>query len=259
MSESLFGAAMLRRSGYAVAGLLMSSVALAQSASTLNRAVTEQTGAEQAAQQAQGRIDQLDDETRRAVSEYRAVIQETASLKRYNEQLTATVKSQSDEMQTMQAQLGEIETTAREIVPFLQKMLTTLEEFVSLDLPFLQQERAERIASLKDMMSRADVSIAEKFRRIVEAYQVEMEYGRTLEAYQGKIDEKTVEFLRTGRVSLMYRTLDGSETGYWDADSKAWVSDNSYQKGVAAGLKIAKKQAAPDLLSVPVSAPKEAK
>ncbi|QHS11157.1 DUF3450 domain-containing protein [Sinimarinibacterium sp. NLF-5-8] len=234
---------------------MLSTGAAAQSSATLDKAIAEQAGTEQAAQQTQSRVDQLDDEARRAVNEYRAVIQEAQSLKRYNEQLALQVKSQTDEMHTMQTQLGQVENTAREIVPLLQRMLTTLEEFVALDLPFLQQERAERIAGLKDMMARADVTIAEKYRRITEAYQVEMEYGRTLEAYQGKIGEKTVEFLRTGRVSLMYQTLDGSDSGYWDASAKQWVGDNSYQNAVTAGLKIAKKQAAPDLLTVPVAAP----
>lgn len=259
MSESLFRAAVLKRSGWAVAGLLFSSMAVAQSTATATRAVNEQVGAEQAAQQTQGRVEQLDDETRQAVAEYRATIQETDSLRRYNQQLEQTIKSQLEEMQTMQKQLGEIETTAREIVPFLQKMLTTLEEFVKLDMPFLPEERAKRIADLKDMMTRADVAIAEKFRRIVEAYQVEMEYGRTLETYQGQVGDKTVDMLRAGRVSLMYQTLDGSETGYWDIDKKDWVEDNDYRDAVSAGLKIARKQAAPDLLVVPVSAPKEAK
>jgi septal ring factor EnvC (AmiA/AmiB activator) len=247
MSEShkrkVARAAMFRRGGWAVAGLFVSMLAAAQSgqpasdAAAVTRVVDEQLGTEQAAQQTQERIEQLDDETRRALAEFRAVVSETASLRRYNEQLAATLESQADEMQTMQQQLGEIETTAREIVPLLQKMLATLEAFVALDLPFLPEERAERIA---------------------EAYQVEMEYGRTLEAYQGRIDDKTVEFLRVGRVSLMYRSLDGAETGYWDADARRWVRDDTYHAMIAAGLKVARKQAAPDLLSVPVAAPREA-
>jgi hypothetical protein len=107
------------------------------------------------------------------------------------------------------------------------------------------------------MMSRADVSTSEKYRRIVEAYQIEMEYGRTIEAYQGKVGDKTVDFLRAGRVALMYQTLDGKETGYWDAEQKAWKQDSQYQDGLRAGLKIAKKQAAPDFITVAVRAPKE--
>ena len=108
-------------------------------------------------------------------------------------------------------------------------------------------------------MSRADVSVSEKYRRIVEAYQIEIEYGRTIEAYQGKVGDKTVDFLRAGRVALLYQTLDGKETGYWDADAKKWVQDNDYEDAIEAGLKVAKKQAAPDFIVVPVHAPKEVK
>jgi len=119
------------------------------------------------------------------------------------------------------------------------------------------EERTNRVAQLKEMMGRADVSTSEKYRRIVEAYQIEMEFGRTIESYQGKVDEKTVDFLRAGRVSLMYQTLDGKETGYWDKTAKKWVKDDDYTDAVRAGLKVAKKQAAPDFISVAINAPKE--
>jgi hypothetical protein len=158
----------------------------------------------------------------------------------------------------MTHQLEEIQTTSREVLPMMGKMLNALVQFVKLDLPFLAEERANRVASLQDMMTRADVSTSEKYRRLVEAYQIEMEYGRTMEAYQGKVDNKTVEFLRSGRVSLMYQTLDGKETGYWDADSHKWVRDDDYKEAMTAGLKVAKKQSAPDFVSVAIHAPKGA-
>ena len=258
MSKSRMRAAAMKRGGGAAVALVLSATAYAQSG-TVNRAISEQAATEQAAQQAQQTVDKLDNETRQAVAEYRATIQETDSLKRYNDQLASQVQSQVDEMAAIQRQLGEVDNTAREIMPLLSRMLQALEEFVKLDLPFLMDERAQRIGQLKEMMSRADVSVAEKYRRIIEAYQVEMEYGRTLESYQGKVGDKTVDFLRAGRVALMYQTLDGGETGYWDAGAKAWQVDSDYKDAVRSGLKIAKKQAAPDLLVIPVSAPKEAK
>lgn len=219
--------------------------------------VAEQTRAEQAAQQSQQRVTKLDEETTGIVAEYRQLIAEAQSLKTYNEQLALQVKSQNDELTSMTQQIQEIETTSREVLPMMTRMLDTLEQFVKLDVPFLPEERNNRVVQLKDMMTRADVSLSEKYRRIVEAYQVEMEYGRTIEAYQGKVGEKTVEFLRAGRVALLYQTLDGLETGYWDVSQKAWVVDNSYGDAITEGLKVAKKQAAPDFLTVPVPAPKE--
>jgi hypothetical protein len=217
--------------------------------------IGEQTKVEQAAAASQKKIEQLDDETSKSGGEYRRMLAESQSLKGYNDQLAEQVKSQATQMADMNRQLAEIQTTSREVLPMMGKMLDALVNFVKLDLPFLPDERAARIAQLQDLMSRADVSVSEKYRRLVEAYQIEIEYGRTMEAYQGKVDEKTVEFLRVGRVSLMYQTLDGKETGYWDVDAKKWVRDDDYQDDMIAALKVAKKQSAPDFVAVAIHAP----
>ena len=241
----------------AAAALWIGSSSFAQT-EKVSAAINEQVKTEQAAVASQKRIEQLDEETSKMLVDYRSMVTEAQSLKSYNEQLAVQVKSQQDQINEMTKQLDEIQTTSREVLPMMNKMLSTLEQFVKLDLPFLTEERAGRIATLKDMMSRADVSTSEKYRRLVEAYQIEMEYGRTIEAYQGKVDEKTVDFLRAGRISIMYQTLDGKETGYWDADAGKWVKDDSYEDAVKAGIKIAKKQSAPDFISAAIHAPKEA-
>jgi len=219
--------------------------------------IGEQVKTEEAARASQKKVEQLDNEAGKMLGDYRQMIAETQSLKNYNGELATQVQSQTNEIQTLTKQIGEIETTSHEVLPMMQKMLATLDQFVSLDLPFLVDERTKRIAQLKETMGRADVSISEKYRRIVEAYQIEMEYGRTIEAYQGKIGDKTVDFLRSGRVSLMYQTLDGKETGYWDVDAKNWKLDDGYKDAMRAGLKVAKKQAAPDFITVAIRAPKE--
>jgi hypothetical protein len=209
----------------------------------------------------QERIDGLDDETQKLLAEYRRVKNETESLRTYNKQIEAQIPSQLEEMASFERQLKEVETTSREVLPLMRRMLETLEQFVKLDVPFLPDERKKRVATLLEMMDKANVTISEKFRRIVEAYQIEMEYGRTLEAYEGKLgegdDARTVQFLRVGRVALMYQTLDQKETGYWHAEQKAWVPDDSYRSAFAKNLAVAKKLGAPDLLVVPVPAPKK--
>jgi DUF438 domain-containing protein len=248
-----------------LAGAAVSVLAFGATAepASLEIAMQEQLGANKDSAASQERINELDDETRKLLAEYRQALAEAESMNQYNEQLSVQVASQAEEITFVEQQLVEIETTAREVMPLMQKMLATIDEFVVLDVPFQPEERQKRIATLKDMMNRADVSISEKFRRIVEAYQIEMEYGRTLEAYQGKLgegdDARTVEFLRVGRVSLLYQTMDGKETGYWDAEKKTWVVDNDYRQPVKHAFEIAKKMGAPDLITVPVPAPKESK
>jgi hypothetical protein len=223
--------------------------------------VADDAAAQKSAAESQERIDGLDDETQKLLAEYRRVKNETESLRTYNEQIAAQIPSQVEEMQHLERQLQEVEATSRDVLPLMQRMLATLQQFVELDLPFLPEERRKRVTTLLEMMDRANVSISEKFRRIVEAYQIEMEYGRTLEAYEGKLGEgdqaRTVQFLRVGRVALMYQTLDQKETGYWDRDKQAWVVDNEYKSAFAKNVAVAKKLGAPDLLVVPVPAPTE--
>ena len=230
-------------------------------AEILDAAAGEQTAANGEASASQERVNQLDDETQRLLVRYRTAVGEAESIKSYSDQLRLQIQSQEGDIASIERQLAEVETTAREVMPLTQKMLDTLAEFVELDMPILIEERRKRIAGLRNIMNRADVSLSEKYRRVVEAYQIEMEYGRTLETYDGHLgegdDARTVQFLRIGRVALMYQTLGGDETGYWDANSRSWVVDNDYRNAFKRGLGVAKKQTAPDVIVAPIPAPKE--
>lgn len=226
-------------------------------ATDLESAIDTQVKTDIAAQQSQLNVDDLSDDTIQMMAEYREVLRQTDSLHSYNEQLNKLVISQSKEILAMDLQLKNIETTQRDIVPLMLKMIETMALFIELDVPFLPEERQQRVIQLQTLMERADVSLAEKYRRILEAYQVETEYGRTLEAYQGELilgdKPRTVDFLRIGRVHLYYLTLDGLEAGVWH-DKKWQQLDDDYRQGISHGLKIAKKQLPPDLLVLPVQA-----
>ena len=202
----------------------------------------------------QKRVDALAEQGRDLANDYRTTLRETEGLKLYLQQLRAQLKSQEEEMAVIRQESSELERTNIEILPLMQRMLGSLEQFVQLDVPFLKDERVARVAKLKEMMPRADVTVSEKYRRIVEAYQIEMEYGRTIEAYRGKRGDKEVDFLRVGRVGLFYQTPDGAETGYWDREKKDWTAGSEYSEGVKEGLKVAKKQTSPNLLIVPIQA-----
>jgi hypothetical protein len=227
----------------------------------LTEALTAQTQVDRAAAQSQEALNAIRERTQDAAARYAQAMADVESLERYNGQLQEQVNSQLEEIGSIERQLLEIETTNREVQPLMQQMVETLDQFVKLDVPFLLDERTARVQNLRDLMPRADVTISDKYRLILEAYQIELEYGRTLEAYEGRLgtgaDARTVEFARLGRVSLMYRTLDGSETGYWDANQKQFVVDPSYKEAVEEALRVARRDGAPELLTVPVPAPQE--
>jgi len=144
------------------------------------------------------------------------------------------------------------------------RMVDAIEKFVELDVPFLIKERTERIEGLRTMMGRADVTTPEKFRQIMEAYQIENEYGRTIEAYRDTLTidgkETIVDLLRFGRIALVYQSLDETLSGRWDQAQRAWIPlDSSHRSSIRQGLRIARKQAAPDLVRLPLPAPTDVK
>lgn len=236
-------------------------VAAPVAAQTLDSALSAQGEADRAAAASQKRINDIRDSVQDAASRYASAVADAESLGKYNSQLEKQVKAQREEMASIERQLLDIETTNREVQPLMQRMVGALERFVALDVPFLLDERTARVNSLKEIMPRADVTISEKYRRIMEAYQIELENGRTLDSYDGRMgtgaDARTVSFVRLGRVSLMYQSLDGSETGYWDAGKQEWVRADEYADAVAEARRVAKKDGPPDLLRVPVPAPQE--
>ncbi len=198
------------------------------------------------------------------LEQYRSITRQTEILHIYNEHLKELIDSQAQEKVSLEKQLKDIEVTKQEILPLIVHMLDSLDKFVAMDLPFLPEERKQRLTQLKEMMAKTEISDAEKFRRIMEAFQVENEYGKTIEAYKGNIilNGKTtaVDFLRLGRVALYYQRLDGSQAGYWNKEEKRWETLSSdYSGAIRNGLRIARKETAPDMLIIPVPAPEAAK
>lgn len=207
----------------------------------------------------QSRIDRLDDETDTMTREYRAALKQLASLREYNAQLEKLIAAQKTEMISIRRQIDDVTNVDRTIMPLMFRMIDALDKFVTLDVPFLASERKARVANLRALMDRSDANPAEKYRKILEAYEIENEYGRTIEAYEGEMDingeTRTVSFLRIGRVALIYQTLDGDESGAWDKAQNQFVDLNGdFDSALRSALRIAKQQAAPDLLVVPVLA-----
>jgi len=239
--------------------MIPAAQAMAQQAPVGDATVKAQADNNAAVAQAQNNINKLQEQTLELNSQYADALQQLDSLNKYNEQLQKQVNAQDAEKASIQKQLTDIETTQREVLPLMDRMVQTLDAFVKADLPFLLEERMKRVETLKGMMGRADVAISEKYRRILEAYGIELDYGRSLEAYPGKLEDGTsVQFIKLGRVSLMYQTLDGSDSGYYDAASKQWVKAPQMKDKIRQALAVARNEGAPELMHVPVPAPKKA-
>ncbi len=212
------------------------------------------------AQASQKKVNKLDDETKQLLQKYRKALSRTESLRVYKEQLRSYIKGQKKEMLEMRKKIEEVKDTRREITPLMLRMMDSLERFVLLDAPFLPDERKKRIQELKGILSRSDVSVSEKYRQLISAYKLEQDYGRTMQSWREmrEIDGKklTVEYLRLGRVALIYKSLDGRHLAYWDQKSRTWKKlPKSYRKDVAQAIKMALKQAPPNLVKLPVPTP----
>jgi hypothetical protein len=209
----------------------------------------------------QKQVEAVADQTLEVVSEFKSVAKVVDGLRVYNSLLQRQVDNQLAEIDALATSIDNVSLIERQIVPLMTRMIDGLEAFIALDTPFLLEERTDRIAKLRAMMDRSDVSAAEKFRQVVEGFQIENEYGRTIEAYKGSVEidgnPQEVDFLRIGRVSLTYQSVGGQHTGGWDPESGTWVAlpPATYKNQVSGGLKVARKQVAPDLITVPVPAP----
>lgn len=200
----------------------------------------------------QNKINTLHDATTSMVDQYKTATRESETYTTYNLQLSEIIKSQTEELTSLNAQIEEIEVTSKQIMPLMGRMINTLKQFITQDLPFLPEERTDRVTKLQNNMKRADLSVAEKYRKILEAYQVEIEYGKTLEAYEGKLKEKKVNFLKIGRTAFFYQTMDASQCAIWNKHKGDWqeVEDSEIKNSVSIAMKVARKQQSPELLTI---------
>ena len=243
--------------------LVVSLVAASSAvAADLDTAIDLEAKKDAEAVQSQKAIDKIDDQTDSMAADYRRILDQLESLRVYNRQLERLLAAQREELDSLAAQIANVTVIGREVSPLMLRMVDALEAFIDLDVPLLLNERHKRVAQLRELMNRADVENSEKYRRIMEAYQIENEYGRTIEAYQDTLrvdgQDRTMDFLRVGRIALLYQTPDGQQAGAWDQKQRTWVQlPSEYRDAIRKGVRIARKQTAPDLIRIPVAAPEE--
>jgi hypothetical protein len=212
-----------------------------------------------AARQSQQKVDGLDAETQALLKEYQRLMQQGDYQQGYNQELELRVQEQEKEIASLQQQIADVQITRLHIMPLLREMVAALKQFVVLDLPFEQQARLQSIVRLEELLASGTVSIAEKFRRVMEAWQTESDYSYELYSYRDVVQlegkELTVDYLRIGRQAWYFQSLDGKRSGYWQLREKQWLLlDEQYHAAIREGIRLAQRQLAPQLLVLPVAA-----
>ena len=243
----------------AVGALLFANLAVGQSVRALIQA--EQTRIQQAQAQ-QDEIDGVVATTRSRFDEYQGLLKEIEGLSVYNNLLQAQIDDQNAQLDELQTAITQVSVIERQITPLMTRMIDGLEQFIELDVPFLLDERRERVAGLKALLNRSDVSTAEQFRNVMLAWQIEMDdYGRNSEVYTDEImidgSSRQVVLMKVGRTSFVYLTPDGGEAGAWDQNARVWVKlDSDYNSEIRAGIEAIQNEE-PAQFIVPVAPPEE--
>lgn len=216
-------------------------------------------------QKSQEKIDKIVSGAQERLIQYRSLLKQIEGLETYNKQITAQIASQEDLIQRFNQSITQVALIERQMLPLVTKMADSLDKFIELDLPFHTEERHERMAFIRDNLVSADIDVAEKFRQVIEAYQIENEYGRKIDTYQEIVNldgmDQEVDILVVGRIAMVCQTKDTETSARWDNKSKTWeILDNvTYRNAIRNGIKMAKKQAAIDILTLPISAPEDVK
>ena len=250
----------------AFAAVLASGLTVgAAQASEVNDVLKAGAAKVQIAKNSQTKVDRIADQTDGLLQEFKQVNKQIESLRVYNSQLERQIDSQKQMMAELKESIENATIIERGISPLMISMLNALEDFIALDVPFKKEQRSEAIAALYVNMDSAKFSAAEKFRQILEVYDIESEYSLSLESYRDLVDinadgsEVEVEMLRVGRVALMYQTKDKSQTGAWNKNTGSWETLGSeYRRAVDQGIRIAKKLSPQDVMQMPITAPETA-
>jgi len=252
----------IRRVLLAFAVSMLSVITTQVSAQSLDEVlgVRETTTAD--GRKSQLKVDALTDETQDLLTQYKQVMKIVDGLRVYNQQQERLIKNQEDELAELEVSIDNVTVVNRQITPLIERMIDNLETFISLDLPFLEEEREDRVVFLRETLDRADVEVSEKFSQVMQAYQVENSYGATIEAYTDIINlngqERQVDILKWGRVALVFQTPDGEVSGAWDKNAGDWqILGDEYRTGIRDALRIARKTQTADLVKLPVPAPGE--
>ena len=218
-------------------------------------------------------------------AQYHALLQNIADTQISIARQEAFVAGQVEKLNKIDAQKQGLEDLKAFIGPMVEKMTAELSAQITSDYPFAYEERMARLEKLKDVVGDAGIPIADKYRRVLSVYEIEVNYGNAMESYQGdhpvsptnrtgddryKKDEagkivrnkstgQPIEvfdgtYLRFGRMSFVYVNEDGSDPLRYDLKTSKWVSVAGNRAAlVRQAVRVSRGEVAPRVVFAPVS------
>ncbi len=200
------------------------------------------------------------DAQRQALAEeYDRLKEENEQLAFANANLTQKRGDLEKSIQDLTREKEEAQRIRTELAPFLKELLNRLKSLVTSDIPFLSRERNDRLARLEVILDDPDITIAEKYRKMMEALFVEAEYGNTVEVYREKIvvdgAEVLADIFRMGRVALFFLALDRENAGIFDVAANQWHTlDKTRVPAIEAVVEMAAKHRPMEVVALPLGA-----
>jgi hypothetical protein len=247
----------------AILGLLLAAAPVS-AADEIGEALEGSLAAQRAARESQQRVNKLDDETKALRDKRRAAEWRALQLSAYAAQLEQEAANEEKKRGDIEAQLTRIASTGTDLQPLLKRMVAELDAFVQQDLPFLHEPRRQRVQDLYALIEDPQRGGTDKFRRVMEAYRTEVEYGHSLGAEDVEVEcagaRGPATLVRVGRIGLYCLTADGERGGYWDLERKRFKElDDDGLEDLRKARVVAKGEGPPELLVLPVRRAERAK
>lgn len=193
------------------------------------------------------------------------------------------VSQQDVKISSLNSQIDGLDDWKASIDPMLGKMATGIAGQIRSDYPFEMDRRLPRLQSLEKSIKDPAASVGDKYRKALNVYKLEVNYGQSMEAKKGnhpinptirvgddrweKDDNGEVKFdkngerteifdgsyLRYGRLAYVYLQADSTQAMRYDLGAKEWA--DLPKKSIAdirRGVKIASGEAAPNVVKVPL-------
>ena len=196
--------------------------------------------------------------------------------------------NQQKEIEFLRGQIAGVNEIKGDVDGVIEKMVAQMERAVTADLPFQREERLNRIAKLRNDLDDDSLKVGDKYRLALSALKIEVNYGMSVEDYDGErplndgetvgelrfalahLDDDGVPkenpltlkpyeesreqgtFLRYGRVALVYMDDRMVSARRWDQPEGKWIDVSGAELlDIRKAIRVARGEVAPAVVMAP--------